>query len=118
MEQQKPYDLEKRTLEFAETVVLLCQKISADVVNREIIGQLVSSAGSVGANYREANEKLSKKDFLLRMKIARKEAKESTYWLELLRTANRSHEKECDALIKESVELRKILSSIIDKSTP
>ncbi|MFA7314597.1 MAG: four helix bundle protein [Candidatus Magasanikbacteria bacterium] len=74
------------------------------------------SATSVGANYREANEKLSKKDFLHRIKISRKECKETTYWIELIINNNQQLAKKIESLLNESIELRKILSTIIDKS--
>lgn len=77
--------------------------------------QLLRSSGSVGANYIEANEKLGEKDFKFRVKIARKEAKESGYWLRLLKEGNPTLNQFND-LIQESDELRKILSSIINKT--
>lgn len=64
--QDKPYDLEERTLEFAKGIIRLCKRLTKDIINIKLIGQLVSSAGSVGANYREANEAVSKKDFIHR----------------------------------------------------
>ncbi len=79
---------------------------------------MVRASGSVGANYREANEALSKKDFLMRMKISRKEAKESAYWLRLIHETNDL--ENCDeavSLIQKAIELKKILSSIIAKSS-
>jgi len=112
----KPYDLEERTLEFARGIIKLCQKLPQNTINFKLIGQLVDSSGSVGANYREANEKLSKKDFAHRMKITRKECKESTYWLELLKEANLKFTDEIDDFINESKELRNIFTSIIDKT--
>ena len=69
------------------------------------------------ANYREENDALSKKDFSHRIKITRKEAKESCYWLELLREANQDHKEEIDILLKEGLELKKIFSSIVEKSS-
>jgi len=77
--------------------------------------QLVKSAGSVGANYIEANEALSRKDFLLRIKICKKEAKESGYWYRLTRPDNDEILAK-DEMIQESVELMKIFGSIIEKS--
>ncbi|MBI3616704.1 MAG: four helix bundle protein [Candidatus Omnitrophica bacterium] len=115
-DQNKPYDLEDRTLEFAQEVIRLCKKVPRDVISLRVIGQLVDSAGSVGANYREANEAVSKKDFVHRMKISRKECKESTYWLELLKEGNQSGLQEIGVLIKESQELRNIFTAIIEKS--
>jgi len=76
--------------------------------------QLVRSSGSIGANYIEAQEALSKKDFAMRVKISRKEAKESRYWLTLLEVPTGKSE-EHERLLRESTELLKILSSIILK---
>jgi four helix bundle protein len=79
--------------------------------------QLIRASGSVGSNYIEANESLGKKDFLMRIRIARKEAKESAYWLRLIHETN-SLENDGDAqnLLQEAIELKKILSSILEKS--
>lgn len=78
--------------------------------------QLVRASGSVGANYIEANEALSKKDFLMRVKISRKEAKESAYWLRLIDETNDLKNNDVGKLIQEATELKKILSAIIEKS--
>jgi four helix bundle protein len=77
----KKYDLEDRTLEFAKRVRAFVKNLRKTIGNIEDGKQLIRSSGSVGANYIEANESLSKKDFILRIKICRKEAKESRYWL-------------------------------------
>lgn len=111
------FDLEKRTLEFAKRVIRLCKTLPQTTINREIICQLIRSSGSVGANYREANDALSKKDFVYRVRITRKEAKESHYWLQLLEEANPMLAEEVSMLVNESVELKKIFSSIADKSS-
>ena len=112
----KPYDLEERTLEFAKGIIRLCKKLTKDVINTRLIAQLINASGSVGANYREANEALSRKDFVHRMKITRKECKETSFWLELVYEANQKFIDEIDTFIKESQELRSIFTSIIDKS--
>jgi len=78
-ENSKQYDLEDRTLRFAKNVRALVKKLHKTVGNIEDGKQLVRSSGSVGANYIEANEALSKKDFIMRVKICRKESKESRY---------------------------------------
>jgi four helix bundle protein len=70
----------------------------------------------VGANYIEANESLSKKDFIMRIKICRKEAKESSYWLKLVSINNEESEKKQGNLIQESVELTKIFGAILEKT--
>jgi four helix bundle protein len=113
----KPYNLEERTLLFARDVIQFLNRIPKNLPNIEIAKQLVRSAGSVGANYIEANEALSKKDFLMRVKISRKEAKESCYWIKLL-TVTDSLKTEHTALLQEGTEVMKILSSIIEKSVP
>jgi four helix bundle protein len=77
--------------------------------------QLVRASGSVGANYIEANEALSKKDFVLRIKICRKEAKESRYWLRLLEAADRTA-AERDSLVQEAQELTNIFGAIVRKT--
>ena len=84
-------------------------------MNDRLIGQVVGAAGSVGANYREANDALGKRDFIQHLKIARREAKESLHWLELILEAN-ANTPEVEPLIRESEELKNILSAIILKS--
>lgn len=114
----KRYDLEERTTEFARRVIRLCKKLPRNPINDRPVSQAVSSAGSIGANYREANDALGKKDFAHRMRIARKETKECIHWLKLLKEANQEMSKlldEFDLLINEGIELRNIFSSIIQK---
>ena len=111
------YDLEERTFNFAKKVRLFVKTLPKSISNTEDTRQLVKSSGSVGANYIEANESLGKKDFLMRLKISRKEAKESNYWLRLINESNNLNNKsETEKLIQESMELNKIFSSIIEKS--
>jgi len=110
------YDLEERTFKYAKHVALFCKKLPKTIPNREYIKQVIRSSGSVGANYIEANESLSKKDFAMRIKISRKESKESAFWLKLLIETNSDNFKnEGLSLLRESIELKKILSSIIQK---
>jgi four helix bundle protein len=84
MEIKKPYDLEMRTLSYTRDVIGFAKKAPRSLSNVEIAKQLVRSAGSVGANYIKANELLGEKDFVMHARIARKEAKESRSWLQLL----------------------------------
>lgn len=97
-------------------IIRMCKGLKKNVINIEFIKQIIRSSTSVGANYREANEKLSKKDFLHRLKISRKEAKETSYWLELILESEPEKELEIKMLLQETMELRNILSSIILKS--
>ncbi|GAB4514290.1 MAG: four helix bundle protein [Allomuricauda sp.] len=112
---ERKYDLEERTFNFAKNCRLYVKSLSTTIANIEDGRQLIRSSGSVGANYIEANEKLGSRDFQFRIKIARKEAKESGYWLRLLKEAN-PNEEMVQSLIDESLELRKILSSILKKT--
>lgn len=110
------YDLEERTLNFTKGVIGFCKKLPKNTINLELTSQLVRASGSVGANYIEANESLSKKDFVHRIKICRKEAKESRYWLRVVVWANPGFKKEGEPLAQESLELTKIFGSILEKS--
>jgi four helix bundle protein len=113
----KHYDLEDRTLQFAKDTRAFVKKLPKTLANIEDGKQLVKASGSVGANYIEANEALSKKDFRMRIKICRKEAKESRFWLRLVDT-NKKQELEIirNKLIKESTGLMNIFGSILQKT--
>ena len=113
----KRYDLEERTAKFAERCRDFVKGLNKTTANLEYGKQLIRSSGSQAANYIEANEALSKKDFILRMKICRKETKESCLWLRLCEVDQLLKlEKERIELLKEAVELRKIFSSILGKA--
>jgi four helix bundle protein len=112
----KQYDLEDRTLEFARRVVSFCKRLPKSAIDGEICKQLVRSATSVGANYIEANEALSKRDFSMRIKICRKEAKESGYWLRLIEVNISALKNEQEKLLQESMELTRIFGAITIKS--
>lgn len=107
------YDLEARTLAFAKQANAYVFGLSRTISNIENGKQLVRSAGSIGANYVEANESLGKKDFLMRIKISKKEAKESIYWLELTQPLNNGRKVQ---LIAEATQLMKIFGAILEKS--
>ncbi len=112
------YDLEQRTFLFAKDIRLVVKTLPKTIANIEDSKQVVKASGSVGANYIEANESLGKKDFLMRIKISRKESKESAYWLRLINETNKlDNHKEAERLIKEAIELKKIFSSVVQKST-
>jgi len=116
IQNSKHYDLEDRTFEFARKVRSFVKKLPKSLANLEDIRQLVKASGSVGANYIEANDSLSKKDFSLRIKICRKEAKESRFWLRLVDTGNQTElEQEREQLINESQELMNIFGAILQK---
>ena len=114
-ENSKQYDLEERTFRFAKGVLEFVGNLPRTVANTEIMKQVIRSSGSVGANYIEANEALSKKDFAMRVKSRRKEAKESRYWLRLIEAREEDTEKRKQSLITEATELMKIFGSIVEK---
>jgi four helix bundle protein len=113
----KQYDLEDKTFKFAQEVRKFVKKLPKTLANIEDSRQLVDASGSVGATYIEANEALGKKDFLMRIRISRKEAKESAYWLRLVDTNNdTSLENERISLTREAIELMNIFGAILRKS--
>lgn len=114
-ENPKRFDLEDRTFAFAKRSRALVRELTKTIGNIEDGRQLVRSSGSVGANYIEANEALSKKDFVLRIKICRKEAKETRYWLRLIEATDHAG-IERDALVREAQELMNIFGAIVRKS--
>jgi four helix bundle protein len=115
--QPKVYDLEKLTFEFAKRVRSFVKRLPRTLANAEDAKQLIKASGSVGANYIEANEALGKKDFCMRIRISRKEAKETRYWLGLLYVGDKAElEAERACLIQESTELMNILGAILRKS--
>ncbi len=116
MRKEKVYNLEERTYQFAKDCRVLVRHLPRTINNLEDAKQLVKSSGSIGANYIEANEKLGHKDFVMRLKIARKEAKEAEYWLRLLGDLNSSHLEQLRTLMQESNEIRRILSSILNRA--
>ncbi len=114
---EKPYDLEERSFQFAKSVRAFLKTIPRTLANIEDGKQLIRSSGSVGANYIEANESLGKKDFKLRIRISRKEAKETAYWLRLLDTGTSPNvESTRSELLQEATELMRILAAILRKS--
>jgi four helix bundle protein len=115
--EDRHYDLEDRTYEFARCVRAFVKKLPRTICNTEDGKQAVRSSGSVGANYIEANEALSKRDFLMRIRISRKESKETRYWLRLLDTHDDGTlNAERDRLVQECTELMRIFGAILQKS--
>ena len=113
----RPRDLEDRTFEFAQSVRAFVKELPRSVSNTEDVKQLVRASGSVAANWIEADEALSKKDFLMRAKICRKEAKESRLFLRLVDSClAKSNFVARETLAREARELTLIFSSIISKS--
>ena len=114
--EEKPRDIAVRTFEFARRVVRLCQTVERSGVNRALVNQLLRAATSVGANVEEAQGGQSRADFISKMSIACKEARESHYWLRLLAAAEIIPESKLTTLIDEPNQLIAILTTIIKKS--
>lgn len=112
MENTKVYDLEERTFLFAKNTRIFLKKVEKNIWNKEDIKQLVRSSGWVAANYIEANEKLGDKDFLMKIRISKKEAKESVLWLKLLDIENDSLGSDRKKMINEATEIKNILGAI------
>lgn len=111
------YDLEERTYQFAKEVRLFIKGLPYSIANTEDSKQLIRASGSVGANYIEANESLSKKDFIMRVKICRKEAKECVYFVRLIReTQPLANDQEGFRLQDEAGQLKRIFSAILERS--
>jgi four helix bundle protein len=115
VDSRKPYDLEERTFQFAKASRSFNRSVPRTISNIEDIKQLIRASGSVGANYIEANEAIGKKDFVMKIKTCRREAKESSYWLRLLDLDTHSQSQR-DHLISEATELMKIFGAIARKS--
>ena len=116
MSSSRSYDLENRTSAFARRVRGFIKRVPRTDGNVEDCRQLLKSSGSIGANYIEANESLGRKDFLMHIKICRKEAKESGYWLNLIElTDSNDVQSEHAFLVRESTELTRIFGAIVRK---
>ena len=111
------YDLEERTALFGEAVIVFAKKVPKTPVTLPIISQLVKASTSIGANYCEADDGVSRNDFRHRISICRKEAKESGYFLRLLHLdGDGAMEHTRAALVQESMELTRIFGAIVRKS--
>jgi len=109
-------ELEDRFLNYAKSVRDLCIKLKKDVINTVYIRQLIRASSSIGANYIEASNDLGKRDEKLRIKISRREAKESIYWLQLILTYNDVNLEEVKLkLIDKGSQIKRILSAILKK---
>lgn len=112
----KTYNLEERTFEFAQQVRRFVKSIPKSIANFEDGKQVIRSSGSVGANYIEANDSLGEKDKLMKLRICRKESKESKFWLRLMDTDSQQElETERINLMTEANELMLIFGSILQK---
>lgn len=113
MTNDKKYDLKERTLKFSHALIKFCRSLPQNQINNPIISQVVRSGTSIGANYAEADAANSKKDFINKISIAKKEASETKYWLQILAEAAPEKKVVLRSLFKEAQELNLIFSAII-----
>lgn len=113
--QNPKYDLEERTAKFGEKVIDFTQKIPLAPINNPLISQLVRAGTSVGANFCEADDAESPKDFIHKLGICKKEARETKHWLRMIVKANPNLKAEAVILWQEAKELNLIFNSIINK---
>jgi four helix bundle protein len=110
---QKPvYDLEERTAKFGEAIIRFAKKIPQNPVNNRLIDQLVGAGTSVGANYCEADDGVSKKDFRNKIGTCKKEARETKYFFRMIATAQENLKSEARELWQEAKELHLIFCKI------
>ena len=106
------FDLEERTARFGEAIIAFAKKIPHNVVTIPLIGQLVKAGTSVGANYCEADDAVSKKEFRNKIATCKKEARESKYWLRMIAAAEPETKAEARSLWTEAKELHLIFAKI------
>ena len=106
------YDLEERTAKFGENIIDFIRMLEKNEINRPLIGQIIRSATSIGANYMEANQASSKKDFKNKIRICQKEANETKHWLRMLAKTNPIKNNHCENLWSEAHELTLIFAKI------
>ena len=115
-DQSKKYDLEERTAKFGEDIIVFCRKLPRDEITKRIIPQLVGAGTAIGSNYCEADCAESNKDFIHKMCIANKEAKESKHFLRMASVACPEFTEEARKLWKEAHEINLIFTTIIKKA--
>ncbi len=109
------FDLIERTGEVGIKAILLCKKVHNSPINTPLINQFIRSSTSIGANYCEATEANSKKDFCNKIAIAKKEAKETLHWIKMLKIAESNFDSELDLIADEVHQLVLIFSASINK---
>jgi len=112
----KRFNLEERVIKFSNSITDFCNSLPKNLITKPLISQLVRSGTSIGANYSEATECDSKKDFISKISIAKKEAKETRYWLRIIVHSLPKFKSEARVLWKEAQELNLIFASIIRRT--
>ena len=115
-EVKPPYEIKERTFEFGVMIVEYVDRLPRSLAGRTVADQLIRSGTAVGAMVEEADGAESNRDFVHKMSVALKEARESHYWLRVIKRAKVRDSKDTDYLIGEAMELIKILSTITKKA--
>jgi len=110
---RRVYDLEERTARFGERIIDFAKTLPKNLINNQLIGQIVRSGTSIGANYMEADGAESRKDFRHKIGLCKKESKETKHWLRMIKRANPDKKDDCKKLWNEAQELTLIFSSIL-----
>lgn len=105
-----------RTMTFGIRIIALARRIKETAITRSLISQLVRAGTSVGANYAEADDAVSRKDFIHKIALCRKESKETKHWLRMVAAINSEHDEDVDSLLKEAQELNLIFSTIVNRA--
>ncbi len=113
---EKPYDIQQRTFLFGLNIIRLLEHLPHNPTGKILCGQLVRAGTSVGANMEEASAASSKPDFSYKSNISLREARETNYWLRLIKESKMIISPSVDELITESQELMKILGAIVSKA--
>jgi four helix bundle protein len=113
--EERVFDLEERTAKFGESIIQFCKTVPMSPIATPLISQVVRSAGSVGANYCEADNAVSKKEFRLKIGTCQKEARETKHWLRMIAAAAPTHKEQARTLWQEARELHLIFSAILRK---
>lgn len=114
--EKNKFDLEERTAKFGENTIRFVKKIPQDAIIFSILSQLIRSSTSIGANYCEADNAESKKDFKHKIGICKKEAKETMHWLRMIAIAKPEYKNEAKILWQEAKELNLIFNAIINSA--
>lgn len=112
----KPYDLEERTARFGEAIIAFAKQVPRGPVTLPLISQLVRSGTSVGANYCEADDAGTKKDFRYKIGICRKEARETKHWLRMIAAAVPNLKDRAKPLWQEAKELHLIFAAVVRRT--
>ena len=109
----KNYDLGERTFKFSQDLIRLCRKVKQDHITKSMVSQLIRAGTSIGANYCEADSANSKKDFINKISISKKEANETKYWIYLLKDSYGQLKPQCEELLKEIAEIGNMLGASV-----